>query len=248
MAQKILISQPKPNELNITPYKELETKYGVSFDFARFFKNESVSVREFRNSKTYINDYTAVIFNSRHAVDNFFNLAKEVRVQVKESMKYFCLSEAIANYLQKYIQYRKRKIFFTNQCTNELIELIKKNNTENYLLPCSEVTNNEISNALEEAGIKFRQTTMYRTVSEKLDDIDITKYDIIVLYSPKGITALFDNWKDYKQNKQTIATFGDSTKQYARECGLKVGISAPTSKFFSMTAALDDYLNKKNKI
>jgi uroporphyrinogen-III synthase len=245
--KNILVSQPEPLELDKSPYGDLIRKYNVNIDFHKFFKVEGVSSREFRNDKVYLNEFTAVIFNSKNAVDNFFRIAKEVRIDVPESMKYFCISESIAYYLQKYVQFRKRKIFHGDQNLAQLMEVIKKHRTEKFLLPCSDIHNKELPNLLEAAKIEYKEAILYRTVSDDLTDINIDKYDLVVFFSPQGIKSLFNNFPGFIQGTKLIAAFGPSTATAAGDAGLLVEIVAPTNTAPSMTMAIDQYLAKNNK-
>lgn len=245
--KNILISQHEPLELAKSPYGDLIRKYGVNIDFHKFFKVEGVSSREFRNDKVYLNEFSAVIFNSKNAVDNFFRIAKEVRVEVPESMKYFCISESIAYYLQKYVQFRKRKIFHGDQNLVQLMEVIKKHKTEKFLLPCSDVHNKDLPNLLEASKIEYREAILYRTVSDDLSGVNIEKYDLLVFFSPQGIKSLFNNFPEFLQGTKLIGAFGPSTATAASEAGLTVEITAPTNTAPSMTMAIDQYLAKSNK-
>jgi uroporphyrinogen-III synthase len=245
--KNILVSQPEPLELDKSPYGDLIRKHSVNIDFHKFFKVEGVSSREFRNDKVYLNEFTAVIFNSKNAVDNFFRIAKEVRVDVPESMKYFCISESIAYYLQKYVQFRKRKIFHGDQNLNQLMEVIKKHKTEKFLLPCSDLHNKELPNLLEASKIEYREAILYRTVSDDLSSVNLDKYDLVVFFSPQGIKSLFNNFPNFLQGTKLIAAFGPSTATAASEAGLNVEIVAPTNTAPSMTMAIDQYLAKSNK-
>ncbi len=246
--RNILVSQPVPTELEKSPYGDLIKKYSVNIDFHKFFRIEGLTAREFRDAKIYINEYTAIIFNSKHAVDHFFQMAKEVRVEIPETMKYFCISDAIAFYLQKYVQFRKRKIFHAEQDTQQLLELIKKHKAEKFLIPCSDAGNKELSVALDAAKIVNKEAILYRTVLDDLKaHIDVNKYDMIVMFSPNGIRALFQSYPDFKQGEKLIATFGSTTAEAAIEAGLTVAITAPTKTAPSMTMALDQFLAKSNK-
>jgi uroporphyrinogen-III synthase len=245
--KNILVSQPEPLEMDKSPYGDLIRKYSVNIDFHKFFKVEGVSSREFRNDKVYLNEFSAVIFTSKNAVDNFFRIAKEVRVDVPESMKYFCISESIAYYLQKYVQFRKRKIFHGDQNLVQLMEVIKKHRTEKFLLPCSDVHNKELPNLLEAAKIEYKEAILYRTVSDDLSSVNIEKYDLVVFFSPQGIKSLFNNFPDFVQGTKLLAAFGPSTANAASEAGLIVEITAPTNTAPSMTMAIDQYLAKNNK-
>lgn len=245
--KNILVSQPEPLEMEKSPYGDLIRKHNVNIDFHKFFKVEGVSSREFRNDKVYLNEFTAVIFTSKNAVDNFFRIAKEVRVDVPESMKYFCVSESIAYYLQKYVQFRKRKIFHGDQNLTQLMEVIKKHRTEKFLLPCSDVHNKDLPNLLEAAKIEYREAILYRTVSDDLSLVNIDKYDLLVFFSPQGIKSLFNNFPDFLQGTKLIGAFGPSTATAASEAGLTVEITAPSNTAPSMTMAIDQYLAKNNR-
>lgn len=245
--KNILVSQPVPAEIEKSPYGDLIRKYNVNLDFYKLFKIEGISTREFRDEKVYINEFSAIIFSSKHAVDQFFRLAKEVRVEVPESMKYFCMSESIAYYLQKYVTFRKRKIFHGDQLS-QVVDLIKKHKCEKFLLPCSEEHNREIPDALDQIKVEYRESVMYRTLSADLKDtVDISKYDMLVFFSPKGIQSLFHNWPDFNQGEVIIGTFGATTAQAATEAGLNVHVPAPSPTAPSMTTAIDQFLARNNK-
>jgi uroporphyrinogen-III synthase len=246
--KNILVSQPVPADLEKSPYGELIKKHGVNIEFIKFFKIEGVSVREFRDEKVYINEHTAIIFNSKHAVDHFFSIAKDVRVDIPETMKYFCMSESVAFYLQKYVQFRKRKIFFSENDVSQLMDLIKKHKTERFLLPCSDNHNKELPDLLDAAKINYSEAVLYRTVPNDMKDlIDITRFDMIIFFSPQGIRSLYHNWPDFKQGEIVIGTFGTLTSLFATDAGLKVEISAPNPATPSMTMAIDAYLTKCQK-
>ena len=246
--KNILVSQPVPADLEKSPYGDLIKKYGVNIEFIKFFKIESVSVREFRDEKVYINEHTAIIFNSKHAVDHFFGIAKDVRVEIPETMKYFCISESVAFYLQKYVQFRKRKIFFSENDLAQLMDLIKKHKTERFLLPCSDNHSKELPDLLDAAKINYSEAVLYRTVPAEMKTlVDINKFDMLVFFSPQGIRSLFHNWPDFKQGEIAIGTFGTTTTQAATEAGLKVNLSAPNPTTPSMTMAIDAYLSKCQK-
>jgi uroporphyrinogen-III synthase len=243
--KNILVSQPVPADLEKSPYGDLIKKHGLNIEFIKFFKIESVTVREFRDEKVYINEHTAIIFNSKHAVDHFFSIAKDVRIEIPESMKYFCMSESVAFYLQKYVQFRKRKIFFSENDLSQLMDLIKKHKTERFLLPCSENHSKELPIMLEAAKINFSEAILYRTVPAEMKElVDITKFDMLVFFSPQGIHSLFHNWPDFKQGETAIGTFGSTTAQAAIDAGLNVNLSAPSPVTPSMTMAIDAYLSK----
>jgi uroporphyrinogen-III synthase len=246
--KNILVSQPVPADLEKSPYGDLIKKHGVNIDFIKFFKIESVTVREFRDEKVYINEHTAIIFNSKHAVDHFFSIAKDVRAEVPETMKYFCMSESIAFYLQKYVQFRKRKIFFADQDSSQLMDLIKKHKGENFLLPCSDSHNRELPDLLDAAKINYKEAVLYRTVPAEMKEIvDLSKYNMLVFFSPQGIRSLFYNWPDFVQGELIIGTFGASTAHAAADAGLTVNLAAPSPTTPSMTMAIDNYLSKCTK-
>ncbi len=245
--KRILVSQPYPTDFEKSPYGELTQKYKVNIDFVKFIKIEGITASEFRKDKVYIQDHSAVIFSSRNAVDHFFRMAKEMRVEIPDSLKYFCSSEAIAYYLQKYVQYRKRKIFSGNQTMDDLIEVIKKHKEEKFLLPCSDVHNVSLTKVLEENEIDYSKAVIYNTVASDLTDVDISAYDLLVFFSPAGVKSLFKNFPNFIQNSTLIGAFGPATVSAAKESGLKVDIGAPTKTALSMTDALDQFLSQTNK-
>jgi uroporphyrinogen-III synthase len=245
--KKILVSQPKP-ESDKSPYFELAEKNNVKIDFRPFIQVEGVSVKEVRKARIDILEHSAVIFTSKHSIDNFFRIAEEMRVVVPDAMKYFCISESTAFYLQKYIVYRKRKIFYS--CTGsigDLMDQILKHRDEKFLLPLSDAHNEEIPKMLEKQKIKFTQTIFYRTVSSDLSDLADVNYDILVFYSPSGIDSLMKNFPDFKQNNTKIASFGNKTAAAVKEAGLRLDISAPMPEAPSMTMALENFIKEYNK-
>ena len=240
--KRILISQPEPKN-DKSPYSELAEKNGLKIDFRPFIKIDGVSVKEFRQSRIDILAHGSVIFTSRTAVDNYFRIAEELRLVIPDTMKYFCISEATAFYLQKYIVYRKRKIFYSNGTFANLMEMIKKHKTEKFLTPLSDTHKEEIPKKLEQAKINYTKTIMYKTVSADLSDLSDVNYDMLVFYSPSGIKSLIDNFPDFKQNNTQIATFGPKTAKAVKNAGLKVNIKAPTKEAPSMTMAIDQFIN-----
>ncbi len=242
--KNILVSQPQPADFEKSPYSSLAKKYNLNIDFHKFIKVEGVTSKEFRQQKINILKHTAVIFTSRNAVDHFFSLAKELRVEVPDTMKYFCISEATAFYLQKYVQYRKRKIFFGKQNFNQLVDIIKKHKDENYLLPCSDIHKASLSKLLNDNEIKFTKAIMYRTVASNLSKVKIDNYNMLIFFSPSGITSLFKNFPKYKQNDALIAAFGPTTSKAVKDAGLELNIKAPTKTAPSMTMAIDEYIQK----
>ncbi|NTW24261.1 MAG: uroporphyrinogen-III synthase [Lentimicrobium sp.] len=246
--KNVLISQPKPAELEKSPYGEVIKKYCLNVDFHKFFRIEGLSSIDFRKeNKVRISDYTAVIFTSKHGVDNFFRLAAELRTEIPESMKYFCSSEATAFYLQKYIQYRKRKIFYSSQELHDLVDIIRKHKTEKYLLPCSAEHNNELSDMLDQHKITYIKAVMYRTVSEDMGFLDLNKYELLVFFSPSGIKSLFKNFPDFIQGEKAVGVFGPTTATAAREAGLNIMVEAPSPTAPSMAKAIEIYLATNNK-
>ena len=244
----ILVSQPKP-EGEKSPYFDLATKYKLKIDFRPFIKVEAVDAKDFRSQRVNLNEQTAIILTSKVAVDHFFRIAKETRFEVPDAMKYFCISEAIALYLQKYVSYRKRKIFYGKQTILELTELMKKHKGEKYLLPCTDILRDNIPTTLEEQGIPFSKVILYRTVASDLSDLEDVYYDILVFFSPGGIKSLFKNFPDFKQNNTAIAAFGPTTASAVIKHDLRLDIHAPHPKAPSMVAALElfikDQLKKK---
>lgn len=245
--KNILVSQPIPAEIEKSPYGDIIKKHGVHMEFHKFFRIEGVTTREFRDERIYINEYTAVVFNSKHAVDQFFRISKEVRIDVPETMKYFCMSESIAFYLQKYVQFRKRKIFHAPD-TTQMLDIVKKHKGEKFLIPCSDSHNKEIPNMFESLKATYKEAVMYRTLPAEMKElVDIQSFDMIVFFSPQGIRSLFYNWPEFVQGEKLIGAFGSTTAQAATEAGLVVNICAPSPAAPSMTMAIDQYLAKNNK-
>lgn len=245
--KKVLVSQPKPASEK-SPYYDIAEKYGVKIDFRPFIKVESLSAKEFRQQKVSILDHTAVIFTSRHAIDHFFNLCTELRVTIPETMKYFCVTEAVALYIQKYVQYRKRKIFFgATGKIEDLVPSIVKHKTEKYLVPMSDVHNDDVKNLLDKNNIQHTEAVMYRTVSNDFTSDEEFDYDMLVFFSPAGVTSLKKNFPDFDQKEIRIGTFGSTTAQAVRDTGLRLDLEAPTVQAPSMTAALDMFIKENNK-
>ena len=244
--KKILVSQPEPQN-DKSPYAELAEKNGLKIDFRQFIKVEGVSVKEFRQSRIDILAHTGVIFTSRTAIDNYFRIAEELRLVIPDTMKYFCISEATAFYLQKYIVYRKRKIFYGNGTFVDLMETIKKHKDEKFLVPLSDIHKEEIPKKLDQSKIKYTKAIMYKTVSADLSDLSDVNYDMLVFYSPSGIKSLMENFPDFKQNETKIATFGPKTAKAVKDAGLKVNVKAPTKEAPSMTMAIDQFINTNGK-
>ncbi len=248
MVKKILISQPQPSS-DKSPYYDIAKEFGVQLDFRPFFKVEGISAKEFRQQKINLLDYTAVVFTSRHAINNYFNLAKEMRITIPEDMKYFCSIETIALYIQKFVQYRKRKVFFGKTGKiDDLLPTMVKHKTEKYLVPLSSVHNDDVKNLLDSKHLKHRECVMYRTVSNDFTDEEKENfdYDMLVFFSPTGVRALLKNFPDFKQGDTKIAAFGPATAREIEAQGLRLDLQAPSKEFPSMAMALKNYL-KENK-
>ena len=246
MIKKILVSQPRPTSEK-SPYFDIATKHNVELVFRPFIKVEGISSREFRAQKVNILNYTAIVFTSRHAIDHFFTLAKEMRVNIPEDMKYFCVTETIALYIQKYVQYRKRKVFFGNTGrVDDLIPTMIKHKSEKYLVPMSDVHNDSLSQLLDSKKLTHTECVMYRTVSNDFtqEEIDTFDYDMLIFFSPSGIEALTKNFPNFEQGKIAIGTFGPATAKAVRDAGLRLDLEAPNDKFPSMTGALQNYLQE----
>ncbi len=247
MIKKILVSQPKPASEK-SPYFDIAKRFGVELVFRPFIKVEGLTPKEFRQQKINILDYTAVVFTSRHAIDNFFSLAKEMRVTIPEDMKYFCVTETISLYIQKYVQYRKRKVFFGNTGKiDDLIPHMIKHKTEKYLVPMSNVHNDAVSDLLESQKLTHKECVMYRTVSNDFtaEEIKTFDYDMLIFFSPAGIESLIKNFPDFDQKHIAIATFGPATAKAVKDAGLRLDLEAPSEKYPSMTSALLHYLTEK---
>jgi uroporphyrinogen-III synthase len=241
------VSQPKPASEK-SPYYDIAEKYGVKIDFRPFIKVESLSAKEFRLQKVSILDHTAVIFTSRHAIDHFFGLCTEMRIAIPETMKYFCVTEAVALYIQKYIQYRKRKIFFGNTGKIEdLVPSIVKHNSEKYFVPMSDVHTDEIKNLIDKNKITHTEAVMYRTVSNDFQEGEAFDYDMLLFFSPAGVSSLKKNFPNFDQKEIKIGTFGSTTAQAVRDAGLRLDLEAPTVQAPSMTAALEMFIKETNK-
>lgn len=244
MIKKILVSQPRPTS-DKSPYFDIASKFNVELVFRPFIKVEGMTAKEFRTQKVSILDYTAIVFTSRHAIDHFFTLAKEMRVNIPEDMKYFCVTETIALYIQKYVQYRKRKVFFgTTGRVDDLIPTMVKHKTEKYLVPMSDVHNDSLTLLLDSKKLNHKECIMYRTVSNDFtpEEVKNFDYDMLIFFSPSGIESLTKNFPDFHQGDIAIATFGPATAKAAKEAGLRLDIEAPTEKYPSMTGALQHYL------
>lgn len=244
--KNILFSQPQPVDLDKSPYKNMITKYGVHLTFEKFIKIEGVTANEFRLDKVYLQEYGAIIFTSRNAIDHLFRIAKEMRYEMPDSMKYYCNSEFTAAYIQKYVQYRKRKVFHGKQTLDEIMDVIAKNKDDKFLFPCSDVQGQGITNILDENNVNYKRVTIYNTVSSDITHLDLKKFDMIVLFTPAGVKSLFDNYPDFEQGDIIFGGFGENTIQAMKEANLRVDIVAPTDKNPSMTMAIEEFL-KNNK-
>lgn len=241
--KKILISQPEPK--TGSPYTDIVNKYGLEIVFTPFFTVEPVDIKDFRAQRINILDYTAIVFCSRTAIDAFFDLATKMRVVIPETMKYFCQSEAIALYLQKYIIYRKRKIFFGNGTTASLIDCIgSKHKSEYFLISSTDAPKKDIEDMFNNAKLKFGNAVMVHTVYCDIKNIDLSKYGMLVFYSPADVKSLFENYPDFTQNDLLIATYGKNTAKAVKDASLSIEIEAPTPESPSIAAALSNYFGK----
>ncbi|MCH5168271.1 MAG: uroporphyrinogen-III synthase [Prevotellaceae bacterium] len=246
MIKKILISQPEPASAN-SPYHDIAKRHNVEVVFRPFIKVETLTPKEFRAQKISILDHTATIFTSRHSIDNFFQLAKEMRISIPENMKYFCITETVAQYIQKYVQYRKRKVFFgTTGKMDDLLPTILKHKNERYFLPMNDVHSTDFSNLLDSKNIMHSIGIMYRTVSNDFSEDEPFDYDMLVFFSPSGVQSLMKNFPDFKQGNIVIGTLGPATAKAVRDAGLRLDIEAPSPQYPSISSAIDDHLRKVN--
>ena len=243
--KSILVSQPAPNESS--PYLEMAKKEKIKIDFRPFIHVEGVDAKELRTQKIDLSQFTGIIFTSKNAVDHYFRLAEEMRFSVPDSMRYICQSEAIANYLQKHIIYRKRKISFGEKMFSDLLPLFKKFPTEKYLLPAADVLSSDVQKVLETAPIDWTRATMYKTVCSDLTDVSIDDYDMLVFFSPQGVRSLGVNFPDFKQENTRIAVFGPTTEQAAKDANLRVDVMAPSKESPSMTMAIEKFIRNNEK-
>lgn len=241
--KSVLISQPKPER---SPYYELEKKYDLQIDWRPFIHVENVEAKEFRKQRIRPDEFTAVIFTAKNAVDHFFRVCEDMRISMPQDTKYFCLTEAIANYLQKFIVYRKRKVSVGKRSIQDLSASLKKNKDEKFLLPCSNLGAKGVSSYLTDMGLDWKDAMMYKTVSSDLSDLSHVTYDILVFFSPLGITSLYENFPNFKQNDTRLAVFGSSTTKAVEDHGLSVNIRVQPPEVPSMTKALELYLKKSN--
>jgi len=244
MIKKILVSQPQPSSEK-SPYYDIARRFEVELVFRPFIKIESITSREFRAQKVSLLDYTAVVFTSRHAIDHYFTLAKEMRVTIPEDMKYFCVTETIALYIQKYVQYRKRKVFFgSTGRMDDLLPTMVKHKTEKYLVPMSDVHTDAITKLLDSKKLRHTEVVMYKTVSNDFteEEVKTFDYDMLVFFSPSGVEALTKNFPNFDQGHVAIATFGPATAKAVHDAGLRLDLEAPSEKYPSMTGALQHFL------
>ncbi len=244
--KKILVSQPEP-QTDKNPYAEVAEKNNVKIEFRSFIHVEPVETKEFRQQRINILDHSAVLFTSKTAIDHFFRVSNEMRITVPDTMKYFCNSESIAHYLQKYIVYRKRKIFYGKGRFIDLMEVLDKHKSENFLVPLSHQHKKEIPELLTERKLKYNIAFLYRTVSSDLRDLSMINYDVLVFFSPSGIRSLLTNFPEFVQNDTVIASFGNSTAKAVMDAGLRLDIQAPMPNAPSMTMALDQFIRERNK-
>jgi len=243
--KSILVSQEAPSDPN-SPYLKLAEKYNLKIDFRQFIQVEPIDIKDFRKQKVDILDHTAIIFTSRNAVDHFFQICRELKVEMPADMKYFCINEQTAYYLQKYIVIRKRKIFSGSRDTRDLMELMKKHKSEKFLFPCSDIRINELPDFLRENEFDYSEVVIYHTMAANLSDLSDVYYDILAFFTPAGINSLLLNFPDFKQNNTRIAAFGPTTAKAVKDAGLILDIEAPHPNAPSMTGALELYIVKAN--
>jgi uroporphyrinogen-III synthase len=243
----ILVSQPQPVDIAKTPYADMMKKYGVNFTFEKFIKLDDVSASELRQEHIKMPEYSGIILTSRNAVDHFFRVAKEMRYNVPETLKYFCINESTAFYLQRYVQYRKRKVFYGNQTLSDLIEIMKKHKDEKYLYCCSDISSDSTTDQLAAAKLNFTKAVMFRTVPADVKHIKISDYEMLVFFSPAGIHSLKENFPDFVQGETAIGGFGEATCQAIVDAGFELNIKAPSETAPSMTMAIEQYLAAEAK-
>lgn len=245
--KKILVSQPRPTSEK-SPYFDISEKYNVKIEFRPFIKVDPILAKEFRTQRLTILDHTSIIFNARHGIDHFFRLCDEMRITIPETMKYFCVSESVALYLQRYIHYRKRKVFYgASGKMADLVTIMNKHLDEKYLLITSDVQNEETLSMIEKSKITFNKAVMYRTVSNDFGPSEEFNYDLLIFFSPQGISSLLKNFPNFVQGDIQIGCFGAATAQAVRDAGLRLDIEAPVPGITSMTMALENYLKESNK-
>ena len=243
--KSILVTQAAPTDAK-SPYFDIEKKYNIKVDFRSFIEVKGVAYKEFRKQKINILEHTAIIFTSRNAIDHFFRICKEAKIETPSDMKYFCITEQTANYLQKYIVIRKRKVFTGTKSALDLLEVIKKHKSENFLFPCSNKRQKDLPDYMGTNDFKITEAVMYETVSSDLSDLENVFYDVLAFYSPSGITSLMENFPGFKQNNTRIAAFGPTTAQAVKDANLILDIQAPMPNAPSMTGALEQYIKQAN--
>lgn len=243
--KSILVTQAAPTDAK-SPYFDIEKKYNIKVDFRSFIEVKGVAYKEFRKQKINILEHTAIIFTSRNAIDHFFRICKEAKIETPSDMKYFCITEQTANYLQKYIVIRKRKVFTGTKTALDLLEVIKKHKSENFLFPCSNKRQKDLPDYMGTNDFKITEAVMYETVSSDLSDLENVFYDVLAFYSPSGITSLMENFPGFKQNNTRIAAFGPTTAQAVKDANLILDIQAPMPNAPSMTGALEQYIKQAN--
>jgi len=239
----ILVSQPRP-ENEKSPYFALADKYKLKIDFRSFIHIEGIEGQEFRKERINLSEHTGIILTSRNAVDHFFRIAEEMRFNVPDSMKYFCISEAVAYYLQKYVVYRKRKIFHGERTIADMTEILKKHRNEKFLVPCSDIQRKIIPQQLDLLGLNYTNATLYKTVCSDLSDLEDVKYDMLVFFSPSGIESLYKNFPKFQQNGTKIAVYGNTTAMAVENAGLRIDVRAPQPEFPSMTMAIERFVKE----
>ena len=243
--KSILVTQAAPTDAK-SPYFDIEKKYNIKVDFRSFIEVKGIAYKEFRKQKINILEHTAIIFTSRNAIDHFFRICKEAKIETPTDMKYFCITEQTANYLQKYIVIRKRKVFTGTKTALDLLEVIKKHKSENFLFPCSNKRQKDLPDYMGTNDFKITESVMYETVSSDLSDLENVFYDVLAFYSPSGITSLMENFPGFKQNNTRIAAFGPTTAQAVKDANLILDIQAPMPNAPSMTGALEQYIKQAN--
>jgi len=247
VVKSVLVSQPEPSNLN-SPYHKLAEKFNIKVDFRKFIQIEGESFKNFRKTKIDISSHTAIIFTSRNAVDHFFRICQEAKIEMPADMKYYCVSDQTANYLQKYIVVRKRKLYVGAKTAADLIQIIKKHPSEKYLFPCSDIRKDVIPDFLKENNYDYNVAVLYRTVASDLSDLSDVNYDLIAFFSPSGVNSLLSNFPNFEQKNTRIAAFGPTTAKAVRDAGLILDIEAPHPDAPSMTGAIELYIKKANKI
>ena len=243
--KSILISQPEPE--GKSPYDAIEKKHKLKIDYRPFMHVEEITAQEFREQRISILNHDAVIFTSKNAMDHYFGMMEKLRLRIPDQTKYFCVSEAIAHYLQNFIVYRKRKVFTGERTFASLLPLMQKHKDSKFLLPCSDLLKDQTNKTMEESGLNYTKAVMYKVVAADLSDLSDVKYDVLVFFSPTGITSLYENFPDFVQEATRIAAFGPTTINAVKSNDLIADIEVPNKKFPSMSMALDDYITKSNK-